>query len=179
MSYFTRKGDDGTTGWLGSGRIPKDDPRIEALGSLDEASAAMGVARAAARDPRSAPVVLEAQRDLYRMMAEVASPVENSDGFRFDASRLTWLEQQIETLGRTISMPGEFIVPGDSPAEAAFALARTVVRRAERRLVALSDSGLVKNSAIQEYLNRLSSLLFVLELVENKAAGTSPTPARQ
>ncbi len=178
MSYFTRQGDDGTTGWLGSGRIPKDDPRIEALGTLDESSAALGLARAAARDPRSASTILEAQRDLYRMMAEIAAPPENAEGFRFDPGRVAWLEQQIETLGRGISMPGEFIVPGDSPAEAAFALARTVVRRAERRLVALSDAHLVRNPALNEYLNRLSSLLFVLELIENQAAGASSTPAR-
>ncbi len=179
MSYFTRRGDDGTTGWLGSGRIAKDDPRIEAVGSLDEASAALGVARASARDPRSGPIVLEAQRDLYRIMAEVSAPAENAAGFRFDASRVTWLEGQVESLGRSISMPGEFIVPGDSPAEAAFALARTVVRRAERRVVRLADEKLIDNPAIQKYVNRLSSLLFVLELVENKAAGTDTTPARR
>lgn len=179
MSYFTRKGDDGTTGWLGSGRISKADARIETLGALDESSAALGVARAAARDPRTAPVVLEAQRDLYRMMAEIAAPVDNAAGFRFDPARVTWLEQQIEALGRTVSMPGEFIVPGDSPAEAAFALARTVVRRAERHVVGLSGGKQIQNPALQEYLNRLSSLLFVLELVENQAARTATTPARR
>ena len=178
MSYFTRKGDDGTTGWLGSGRIPKDDARIETVGALDEASAAMGLARASALDPRSAPIVLEAQRDLYRIMAEVASPVENAPGYRFDPARVAWLEGQIESLGRSITTPGEFIVPGDSPAEAAFALARTVVRRAERRVVQLVAKEMVRNPAIQEYLNRLSSLLFVLELVEDQAAGTAATPAR-
>lgn len=179
MSYFTRKGDDGTTGWLGSGRISKQDPRIEALGALDESSAALGLARAAAHDPRSAPMILEAQRDLYRLMAEIAAPPDQAEGFRFDAARVAWLEQQIESLGRSLSMPGEFIVPGDSPAGAAVALARTVVRRAERRIVELAGRHQVKNPAIQEYLNRLSSLLFVLELVENNAAGKDTTPARQ
>jgi cob(I)alamin adenosyltransferase len=178
MSFFTRKGDDGTTGWLGKGRISKADPRIEAVGTLDEASAALGLARASARDPRSAPLVLEAQRDLYRLMAEVSASPGSADEFHFDAGRVTWLEQQIETLGRGIEMPAEFIVPGDSPAGAAFAMARTVVRRAERRLVGLSGSGQVQNPALQEYLNRLSSLLFVLELVENRTAGRSTTPAR-
>jgi cob(I)alamin adenosyltransferase len=179
MSFFTRKGDDGTTGWLGKGRIAKDDARIETVGTLDEASAALGVARASARDPRSAALVLEAQRDLYRLMAEVASPPENAGEFHFDAGRVTWLEQQIERLGRGVEMPAEFIVPGDSPAEAAFALARTVVRRAERRVVGLSDHKLIQNPALQEYLNRLSSLLFVLELIENRAAGKGSTPARK
>ncbi len=178
MSFFTRKGDDGTTGWLGKGRLAKDDDRIEAVGALDEASAALGLARLAARDPRSGPLVLEAQRDLYRLMAEVASSPDNPGDFRFDPGRVTWLEQQIESLGKTVEMPTEFIVPGDSPAEAAFALARTIVRRAERRLVRLVKTKQVRNPSLQEYVNRLSSLLFVLELIENLAAGTHSTPAR-
>ncbi len=178
MSFFTRKGDDGTTGWLGKGHISKDDPRIDAVGTLDEASAALGVARASAHDPRSAALVLEAQRDLYRLMSEVSASPESAGEFHFDAGRVTWLEQQIETLGRGIEMPAQFILPGDSPAEAAFAMARTVVRRAERRVVGLSDRGQVQNPALREYLNRLSSLLFVLELLENRAAGKSTTPAR-
>lgn len=178
MSFFTRKGDDGTTGWLGKGRIAKDDPRIETVGTLDEASAALGVARASARDPRSPALVLEAQRDLYLLMAEVAASPDSAAEFHFDAGRVAWLEQQIETLGRDLPMPAEFIVPGDSPAEAAFAVARTVVRRAERRLVSFCDQAQIQNPALRQYLNRLSSLLFVLELIENGAAGKSTTPAR-
>ncbi len=178
MSFFTRTGDDGKTGWLGKGRVAKDDARIEAIGTLDEASAALGLARVAARDPRSAALVLETQRDLYRLMAEVAAPPENAPEFQFDASRVAWLEQQIEALSRSVEMPGEFIVPGDSPAEAAFAMARTVVRRAERRVVGLFDKKQIKNPALQEYLNRLSSLLFVLELIENRAAGRESTAAK-
>ncbi len=178
MSFFTRTGDDGSTGWLGKGRLPKDDARIETVGTLDESSAALGVARTAARDPRSAPLVLEAQRDLYRIMAEVSAPPENAAEFQFDAGRVTWLEQQIEALSRIVEMPHEFIVPGDSPAEAALALARTVVRRAERRVVGLFDQKQITNPALQEYLNRLSSLLFLLELIENRAAGRESTSAK-
>ena len=178
MSFFTRKGDDGTTGWLGKGRLRKDDTRIETVGTLDEASAALGVARASARDPRSAALALEAQRDLYRLMAEVSASPESAREFHFDAGRVTWLEQQIEALGKDLEMPAEFIVPGDSPAEAAFAMARTVVRRAERRVVGLFSRGQVQNPALKEYLNRLSSLLFVLELIENRAVGQPTTPAR-
>ena len=178
MSFFTRKGDDGTTGWLGKGRIPKDDPRIETVGTLDEASAALGVARASARDPRTGAIVLEAQRDLYRLMAAVAASPDRAGEFHFDAGRVAWLEQQIEALGRDLAMPAEFIIPGDSPAEAAFAMARTTVRRAERRLVTFCDQAHVQNPAWKEYLNRLSSLLFVLELLENRAAGKPTTPAR-
>ena len=174
MSFFTRRGDDGTTGRLGKGRLSKADPRIETVGALDEASAALGVARASARDPRSAALVLEVQRDLYRLMSAVSASPESAPEFLFDSGRIAWLEQQIETLGRGLETPAEFIVPGDSPAEAAFAMARTVVRRAERRVVALSDL----DPFLKEYLNRLSSLLFVLELIENRAAGKQSTPAR-
>ncbi len=179
MSFYTGKGDDGTTGLLGKGRVPKNDARIEAIGTLDESSAALGVARASVRDPRCGPVLLRAQRDLYHLMAEVASSPENAGQFRFEAERVDWLEQQIEALGKTVGMPGEFIVPGDSSGGAALSLARAVVRRAERRVVELFDSDKTVNPALQQYLNRLSSLLFVLELIENQAAGKATTRAKE
>ncbi|MBI1792617.1 MAG: cob(I)yrinic acid a,c-diamide adenosyltransferase [Chloroflexi bacterium] len=179
MSFYTRKGDDGTTGLLGQGRVAKYHARMEALGALDESSAALGLARASTRDPRCGPLLLEAQRDLYRIMAEVASPPENANQFRFDPSRLEWLEVQTDALTKTIEMPKEFILPGDSQSGAALSLARAVVRRAERRVVELFDNEEIKNPALQKYLNRLSSLLFVLELVENRAAGKSTTKAKK
>jgi len=179
MSFYTRKGDDGTTGLLGQGRVAKYHARIEALGALDESSATLGSARALALDPRCAPLLLESQRDLYRIMAEVAAAPENAGQFHFEAGRVTWLEEQTDTLSRTIEMPGEFILPGDSQPGAALSLARAVVRRAERRVVELFDSAEIKNPALQKYLNRLSSLLFVLELIENRAAGRSTSKAKE
>ncbi len=179
MSFYTGKGDDGTTGLLGKGRVPKDDARIEALGTLDESSAALGLARASVRDDRCPPLLLEAQRDLYRLMAEVASSPENAGEFRFDSRRVQWLEEQIDLLGKTVQMPGEFIIPGDSPGEAALSVARAVVRRAERRLVELFSDNETVNPALQQYINRLSSLLFVLELLENQASGRLTTRAKQ
>ena len=178
MSFYTGKGDDGTTGLLGKGRVSKNDARIEAIGTLDESSAVLGVARAAVRDERCGPLLLQAQRDLYRLMAEVASSPENAGQFHFEAERVDWLEQQIEALGKTVEMPGEFIVPGDTPGGAALSVARAVVRRAERRLVELFDTDKTANPALQQYLNRLSSLLFVLELIENQAAGKPTTRAK-
>jgi cob(I)alamin adenosyltransferase len=177
MPFYTRAGDDGTTGLLGKGRVPKSDPRVEALGTLDEASAALGLARAAARDERCGPLLLQVQRDLYRLMAEVASVPENAGQFQFDAARVSWLEQQIEMLEKTIQVPEEFIVPGDSLGGAAVSISRAVVRRAERRLVELLDRQPGTNPALQQYVNRLSSLLFVLELIENQAAGRDTTKA--
>ena len=179
MPFYTRAGDDGATGLLGKGRVPKSDPRIETLGTLDEASAALGLARASVRDERCAPLLLQAQRDLYRLMAEVASTPENASQFQFDADRVLWLEQQIATLEKTVRVPDEFIVPGDSLGGAALSVARAVVRRAERRLVELTGRQPGADPALQRYLNRLSSLLFVLELMENQAAGKATTPARK
>ena len=179
MSFYTRKGDDGTTGLLGEGRVAKYHARMEALGALDESSATLGLARASVVDPRYGPLLLESQRDLYRIMAEVAAPPENADQFHFEAKRVEWLEEQTDTLSKTIEMPKEFILPGDSRSGAALSLARAVVRRAERRVVELFDNKEIKNPALQKYLNRLSSLLFVLELIENQAAGKSTTKAKE
>ena len=171
-TYYTGKGDDGTTGWLGAGRIPKSGPRPEAYGTVDEASAALGVARSAAGTQIVAEVVIQVQRDLYHLMAEVASSKEQSAQFRaIDGSRVRWLEDQIEAFGRQIELPSEFVLPGDSPAGAAFDLARTVVRRAERLIARLHTEGELENPDLLRYLNRLSSLCFVLELVENRQAG--------
>jgi cob(I)alamin adenosyltransferase len=177
MSYYSRKGDDGTTGWLGKGRLPKDHVRMEAVGTIDEASAAVGLARSAARAERTATLLLDAQRDLYGLMAEVSAAPNNAERFHFDGARVTWLEQQIDALAAEFPAPDGFIVPGDSAAGAALDVARTIVRRAERRVVKLSRDGHVKNPALHHYLNRLSSLLFVLELAENRAAGAQTTPA--
>ena len=179
MPFYTRKGDDGTTGLLGAERIAKHHLRMEAIGTLDESSASLGLARAAALDARSRSLLLETQRDLYRLMSEVAATTANVNQFHFDPRRVDWLEEQIDSLSKTVEMPKEFIVPGDSAAGAALSLARTIVRRAERRVVELFDKKEITNPALQQYLNRLSSLLFALELLENQAAGKDTTRARK
>ncbi|RIK32269.1 MAG: cob(I)yrinic acid a,c-diamide adenosyltransferase [Anaerolineae bacterium] len=179
MSFYTTKGDDGTTGLLGEGRVTKYHARIEAIGTLDESTAALGLARAQCLDSRSAPIILEAQRDLYKLMAEVAATPENAEKFRsIDSSRVTWLEEQTDALSEIVEMPKEFIVSGDSLAGAALSLARAIIRRAERRVVELHDEQEVSNPELQRYLNRLSSLCFVLELLENQAAGHRTTLAK-
>lgn len=177
--FYTRNGDDGATGLLGEGRVPKYHPRMEALGAIDEANAALGVARAACRAHQTSRLLLEIQRDLYKIMTEVAATPENSARFlTIDAGRVSWLELQTDALDEIVSVPKEFILPGDSPAGAALALARTIVRRAERRITQLSDDGEVCNPELLRYLNRLSSLCFVLELLENQQAGRTPTLAK-
>jgi cob(I)alamin adenosyltransferase len=168
---YNGRGDDGTTGWLGEGRLPKHHPRIEALGTLDEASAALGLARALARDSGTGTTLIGIQRDLYAMMSEVAASPEQAGQFRkLDSSRVEWLESLAEALQARTGTPGGFILPGDSPGGAALSLARTIVRRAERRIAELLDRGELSNRVLLQYLNRLSSLCFALELLENQAA---------
>jgi cob(I)alamin adenosyltransferase len=173
-SFYTRGGDDGFTGLLGEGRVPKDDLRMEALGTVDEAGAAFGIARANARLEQTAALLLKIQRDLYGLMAELAATLETADRFRLiDASSVAWLEEQTDAVGAGVVIPGEFIVPGDTVNGAYLDLARTIVRRAERRVASLLHRGDVTNPELLRYLNRLSSLCFVLELAENQAAGNA------
>jgi cob(I)alamin adenosyltransferase len=180
MPFYTRTGDDGTTGLLGEDRVSKDHPRIEALGALDEASAALGLARASCLAPQTPPILREVQRDLYRLMAEVAATPENAHKFKgIDATRVTWIEEQADELQSAVSMPKEFILPGDTPSGAALSLARAVVRRAERRVTELFTLEELKNKELIRYLNRLSSLCFVLELLENQNAGRATSLAKE
>jgi cob(I)alamin adenosyltransferase len=174
--YYTRTGDDGFTGLLGEGRVPKYHPRLETVGALDEATAALGVARAACLVPEHRLAILAVQKDLYHLMAEVSATEENASRFRkVDQERVAWLETQVEAAGETVDAPKEFIVPGDSASGAALALARTIVRRAERLVAEQLHAGEIENNELLRYLNRLSSLLFVMELGENAAAGIEKT----
>ncbi|MGB7874745.1 MAG: cob(I)yrinic acid a,c-diamide adenosyltransferase [Anaerolineales bacterium] len=180
MPLYTRKGDDGTTGLLGEDRVSKDHPRIEALGALDEASAALGLARASCLAPQTPPILREVQRDVYKLMAEVAATPENADKFKgIDADRVEWLEEQADVINNLVTMPKAFILPGDTPSGAALSLARAVVRRAERRVTELFALEELSNPELLSYINRLSSLCFVLELLENQTAGRSTSLAKE
>jgi cob(I)alamin adenosyltransferase len=178
--FYTRTGDDGNTGLIGAGRIPKYHPRIEAIGTLDEASAALGFARAISQEHRTKAILLDVQRDLYALMSEVAATPENAERFQIlSTARVQWLETQADTLSATVPIPTEFILPGDSPAGAALAVGRTIVRRAERRMAELLGTGEIHNQILLQYLNRLSSLCFVLELLENQSSGHGTTLAKK
>jgi cob(I)alamin adenosyltransferase len=177
---YTRTGDDGTTGLLGKGRLPKFHPRMEAIGALDEASAAIGLARALSQIAQTQSILAETQRNLYALMAETAATPENASNFQsLDLDRVQWLEAQTDAITARIPMPQGFILPGDTPAGAALSLARTVVRRAERRVAELIDAGEITSTVMLPYLNRLSSLCFVLELEANHAAGKETSPAKK
>ena len=172
-TFYTRKGDDGSSGLLREGRTLKSDLVFETLGAIDEASAALGVARSISCSVDVSQVI-QIQRDLYGMMGEVAASPENAGRFRvIDAARVEWLEAQTALIAGQVEVPREFIVPGDCPSGAAFDLARTVVRRAERRLVELVQRGDVQNPEILRYINRLSSLCFLFGLLETKTAGVT------
>lgn len=170
--FYSTMGDDGTTGLLGEGRVKKYHPRPEAFGAVDEAQAALGVARVAMQDREAASAVLQVQRDLYHLMAEMAATREAAPKFRkIDAGRVNWLEAQTDIYGERLDLPREFTVSGDTAAGAALDLARTIVRRAERQTVRLSDGGMIDNRELIRYLNRLSALLFVLSRYEDSLGG--------
>lgn len=178
--FYTQTGDDGYTGLLGEGRLAKHAPRMEAIGDLDEATSALGMARAMCQLPQTAELLLMIQRDLYQLMSEIAATPENAARFRkITAERVIWLEEWTDGISLQVSLPKDFILPGDSLPGASLALARTVVRRAERRVAGLLHQAEIENPQLLRYLNRLSSLCFVLELQENQATGKSlPTLAK-
>lgn len=177
---FTGDGDDGRTSLLGEGRVRKDDARVAVCGDLDEASACLGLARSMSRNEDARLVLSAVQRDLHGVMAEVAALPDSATSFRsIDGSRVAWLEDVIRRWEAFVRLPEGFILPGDCVGSAAAAVARTVVRRAERGVSGLALSGQLENPDLLRYLNRLSSLCFVLELLENREAGVErPTPAR-
>lgn len=180
-NFYTGKGDDGSTGLLGEGRVPKFDLRMEAIGSVDEASAALGVARASVTNSENRAQILQIQRELYQLMAELATTPETASRFHFiDTEVVKRLEGAIAVLGQHIELPREFILPGDTRGSAALDLARTIVRRAERRITELNARGDVNNPELLRYINRLSSLLFLMEIVESADSDRDhPTLAKE
>lgn len=179
QQMYTGKGDGGRTGLLGKQKISKGSHRIDILGELDEFSASLGLARAMSDQAESKTILLAIQRDIYVLMSELASSGKSTrDIKKLDAERVTWLESQIDHLAvRSKKLEG-FIVPGDSPAGAALDVARTVARRVERAVVRQMDRGRKIDGVVLSYLNRVSSLLYVLELHELGAQAVKPTTAK-
>lgn len=172
IKWYTKSGDDGYTGVLGRERVPKYALRPEAYGTVDEASAFLGLARAQAHDARMREIILVVQRDLYNLMADLATLPETATRPPWLAEeRVAWLEEVTDRLGAEVEMPRAFIVPGDSVSGAALEIARTVVRRAERLVARLTHEAEVRDDVPLRYLNRLSSLLFVMGRIEDRAAG--------
>ncbi|MGH2499368.1 MAG: cob(I)yrinic acid a,c-diamide adenosyltransferase [Candidatus Limnocylindria bacterium] len=159
----TRTGDRGDTSLFGRGRVRKTDPRVAALGDLDEAQAALGLARAAAKGTVAA-TILELQRGLYLAMSEVATPRSSLARLprRIDAAAVEALDTLVGELRTATDVGGRFVVPGEDPRSAALDLARTVARRAERSVVALVDAKAASGEHLVPWLNRLSDVLFLL-----------------
>jgi cob(I)alamin adenosyltransferase len=183
VRIYTRRGDDGTTGLLYGGRVRKDAAPIELNGAVDEAQAALGLARAEAEGGSELDRILVGlERDLYVLMAEVATAPENRRKLKAGESLVTEpmvgaLEELIDRLSERFPMPSEFVLPGHDRASAALDLARTLVRRAERLSLAVAAEG----SHVGPYLNRLSDLLWTMarwqegddHLASRRAAGPS------
>jgi cob(I)alamin adenosyltransferase len=191
----TRRGDDGTTGLLfGGPRISKDDLRTEAYGTIDEAVAALGLARAHLglkdRLGTLAPgfgdlpaLILRLQRELFVAAAEIATEQTAWDRQREGVTRVSaamvdGLEAILREAEAHIAMPNEFVVPGETITSAALELARTIVRRGERRAVTLGAEGLIPGPHLLPYLNRLADLLWVLARAAEQAESRSAPPSR-
>lgn len=179
MPHYTGAGDDGATSLWGGGRIPKSHPRPEAFGAIDEATSALGFARALADGERTPAIALSMQQRLYLIMAELAvaegKPVPAE--FATGEDQVAELEAQAAELEQLVAPPGEFVIPGGSPGSAALHMARTIVRRAEREAVRLRESGADVNPQTLRYLNRASSVLFDLARYEEAEAGREAVPA--
>ena len=175
MRIYTRTGDEGDTGLFGGGRVSKDDPRVEAYGAVDELNAAIGMARAIELMPRVDEILAPVQRDLFGLGAILATPdlikmQEQLAKARIDDARITQLERAIDAGEDELEPLKAFILPGGTPKAAALHVARTVCRRAERRVVHLQQT-VELPPLVTIYLNRLSDLLFVLARVANRRAG--------
>ena len=167
VKIYTRKGDDGTTSLWYGGRVDKSDARTEAYGSLDESNSALGIARSLATDPRLAADLLHLQTDLFVAGAELATAPEARGRLeagitRLDDDMVGWLEQAIDYYMDQVDLPPKFVIPGGTQLSAQLDLARAVLRRAERRIVALAREQSLEESVVLRFVNRSSDLLFAM-----------------
>ena len=169
---YTRTGDDGSTGLVDGSRVAKQSPRIEAIGKVDEANSAIGLAAAALDEGVHAQALFRVQNDLFDLGADLATPAENGDFapsemvLRIVPGQVEWLEQSIDALNENLEPLTSFVLPGGSEAAARTHVARASVRAAERAVSELAAKEPVNPSALA-YINRLSDYLFVLARVFN------------
>jgi cob(I)alamin adenosyltransferase len=170
---YTRAGDKGETSLVGGARVSKASLRVEAYGEVDELNSVIGLARAKAQDQEINEILGMIQNDLFTLGADLASPSE-IDVPRIDGSFVERIEEWADRFLEQTKPLREFILPGGSEAGATLHLARTVARRAERRVVALSENEQLNPETIA-YLNRLSDLLFIIARVVNHRADVQET----
>ena len=175
MRIYTKTGDSGDTALFGGGRVPKDDARVEAYGDVDELNAALGMARAVEPMPRIDEILVPVQRDLFSIGALLATPdLEKMHNHlakaNIDQRRIAALEHAIDECETELEPLKSFIIPGGSRKGAVLHVARTVCRRAERRVVRLQHEVEIP-ALVVIYLNRLSDLLFMLARVANVRTG--------
>lgn len=173
MRLYTRRGDDGMTDLIG-GRVKKCHPRVEAYGTVDELNSVLGMVRALMEDKGLAKKVEKVQRDLFVLGSELATAQGSKPPVKLSAARVKALEREIDEFQNEAPPPKLFVLPGGSFTVALVHFARTVCRRAERYVVALSEEEKVRPVVLQ-YLNRLSDWLFALALVVNRRTGFSET----
>jgi cob(I)alamin adenosyltransferase len=177
----TRTGDDGYTGLLGKERVPKWHPRPESFGTLDEATSALGLARALTPFEEVRAVILDLQRELYLLMAELATGPDEYERspFRITAEHVASLEARSALLQEKVEIGQQFIIPGETAGGAALDLARTIVRRGERLVARLLHDGEIGNRDVLRYLNRVSDVLFILARYEESLTGRESRPSRE
>jgi len=171
MKTFNKRGDKGETSLLYGGRVAKSDPRCEAYGTIDEAVSLLGLARALTGKEQISRILYGIQQDLFIVGSELAIVAEEYHKLKakqrlVTAEMVDRLERFIEDLEQKVEMPESFVIPGNSSSSAVLDVARTVIRRAERRVVALKNENLVPNERVLAYLNRLADLVFTLARYE-------------
>ena len=172
MKVYTKKGDKGRTSLLFGGRVSKHHSRIECLGDLDELNSFLGLAKSTIKSQTVKPIINNLQKDIYIICSEIAIPTGNSKQPKASIKpvNLNWLEAQINKLAAKVRFGKDcFFIPGANYSCALLDVCRTISRRAERRVVLLDCQSKIKNKLIIAYLNRLSSLLFVLARLLEKA----------
>ena len=175
MKIYTRKGDDGSTGLWYGGRVPKSDGRPDAYGSLDEAASALGMARAVAKNDGGLHADLVAiQTDLFIAGAELATAPEAAHRLQPGVSKVTQdmvdrLEPMIDGYMDQVDLPPKFVLPGGTDLSARLDVARTAIRRAERKVVQLKETGNLPDDTVLHYLNRVSDLVFAMARYADEA----------
>ena len=171
-SISTRKGDKGQTSLLDGTRVGKDSLRPGEYGTLDEANAFMGLARAQAEDSQISAILLKLQNLMYKVNAQLACPPESKHLLKknFTEQDLAWVNQVSADLEAALNLPPKFVIYGETETSAVLDVARAVIRRAERALVALDSAEEIDNPHIKPFINRLSDLLYLLARKQDQLA---------